>query len=389
MQNKLNKLASPPPLNKQMYCGQSLVEFVMIVPVIILFMVIAAYVGMAMYHGNMASSAVKGPSMHKSEMAENPAAVGEGDLLGFALGDAPTGNINEGGVLDTLTVNPVSPLTSVMIGEKTFTAPLLFANVDFVFSASESIQLQLLEPANQGGVVRAEEEGIRLEIVKPIENTNFPGIPSSLEFNAPQSCSIVDHGPAIANSIYPNAPGGGSTYISTILPSGPSPFTFAATMSLRSMVEARGLCVLGEEEGTCRAEEAHFRDHNVDSSGISGTAATGMSLSRRINNPPGGPGHIMIEEVNCLGDECLSIASILDGEPGDFTMERFNWYTYPSRSHGDYHDPAGSYIDPPGSFVPNCNQRKRAECLAREMGALAMEIAGNGGADYRFECDAN
>ena len=41
------------------------------------------------------------------------------------------------------------------------------------------------------------------------------------------------------------------------------------------------------------------------------------------------------------------------------------------------------------SFVPNCNSRKQAECLAREMGALAMEIAGNGGADYRFECDAN
>ncbi len=377
---------STPSLNKRSYRGQSLVEFVMIVPVIILLMVIAAYVGMAMYHGNMASSAVKGPSMHKLEMADNPAAVGEGDLMGFAMASAPTGNINEGGVLDALTLSNVSPLTSVMVGEKIFTAPLLFANVDFVFSASESIQLQLLETANQGGVIRVEDEGIRLVEVKPIEHPDYVDIPNRLQFNEPSSCALVDHGPAIANSIFPNAPGGGSTYISTLPPDGNSPFTYAATLSMRHMVE--DLCPLGAEQGTCEAEFANFSDHDITLEIVTGTAAGTMTGERTINNPPGGPGFSMKETVTCTGDDCLNAGAILgDEEGGNFEMTRLGWYTYPAGPHGDYHDPSGSYTDPPASFVDNCNSRKQAECIAIELGILARRVAWDG--TYRFECDAN
>jgi Flp pilus assembly protein TadG len=112
--------------------GQSLVEFVMVMPMILLLLLGAFAVGQGMYQGASASLAVKAAMNQKATLANQP-----GQTLTQAsnlIRGAVHGNLDNGSAVDTVVPDAASTntLTTVLIANRRFTPPVPFLPpVDF------------------------------------------------------------------------------------------------------------------------------------------------------------------------------------------------------------------------------------------------------------------
>lgn len=137
----------------QSLAGQSLVEFVLVMPILVLVLIGGFSFGMGTYQAHMASDAVQMPAMKKLDLSNETGAVGGGTLQGYMNGSNVKGNFNTGSLIDSVTVATGSPYTSIMVGSKNFTPTASFIP-GFTIKVGEAINRNLLEPANSGAEVR-------------------------------------------------------------------------------------------------------------------------------------------------------------------------------------------------------------------------------------------
>lgn len=126
--------------------GQSLVEFVMVMPVLLLILLGAFTVGLGIYQGANASMAVKSPVMQKIELAKNP-----GDTTNSArdmIMNYNSGSLQMGNAIDRSRTVGTGNHTTVIIATKEFQPPVAFLPmVDFTVTQAINTNLLL---ANQG-----------------------------------------------------------------------------------------------------------------------------------------------------------------------------------------------------------------------------------------------
>lgn len=125
--------------------GQSLVEFVMVMPVLLLILLGAFTVGLGIYQGANASMAVKTPVMQKIDLAKDP-----GDTTNQAkmlIQNYNSGSLQMGSAIDRARTVGTSNKTTVIIATKEFQPPVSFLPmVDF--TVTQAINSDLLN-ANQ------------------------------------------------------------------------------------------------------------------------------------------------------------------------------------------------------------------------------------------------
>ncbi len=137
------------PKNSKAYFGQSLVEYVLMFPVMLLVLVGTFGVGMAMYQAHMASDAIRQPALQKLEMAASDYAICDRDLLGYINGSKLGGNLKMGPYLDSVAIREQNDYGSVLVGRKTITpiAPFL---PTFDVKVTQVVNRNLLYPAYMG-----------------------------------------------------------------------------------------------------------------------------------------------------------------------------------------------------------------------------------------------
>lgn len=133
--------------------GQSLVEFVLVMPILVLVLIGGFSFGMGTYQAHMASDAVQMPAMKKLELSKQAAAVGGGTLQGYMNSSNLKGNFSTGSLIDSVTVQNASAYTSIMVGAKSYTSTVSFIP-SFTIKVGEAINKNLLEAANSGAEVR-------------------------------------------------------------------------------------------------------------------------------------------------------------------------------------------------------------------------------------------
>jgi len=140
----IRKTARPAPT------GQSLMEFVMVMPLLVLILVGGFSFGMGTYEAHLASDAIQLPAMQKQDMAKKSGVVGSGDLMGYVSKGGTSGTLTSGALLDTINKKDIDNYTSVIVGSKTF-SPLVNFLPGFTINTAEAMNKGLLDAASTGG----------------------------------------------------------------------------------------------------------------------------------------------------------------------------------------------------------------------------------------------
>lgn len=130
--------------------GQSLMEFVLVMPLLVLILVGGFSFGLGTYQAHMASDAIQLPAMHKKEMADKTGAIDSGTLLGYVSSGGTKGTLSSGSLLDSLSVVAVDNSTSLIVGTKTF-VPIASFVPGFTIKTAQVMNKGLLEAASSGG----------------------------------------------------------------------------------------------------------------------------------------------------------------------------------------------------------------------------------------------
>ncbi len=133
--------------------GQSLVEFVLVMPIFVLVLVGGMAMGMGAYQAHMAADAVKEPMLKKLEMSNTPNAVAGGMLNGYMNGSPLQGSLQMGSKIDNVQIVNVDDYTSVMVGNKQYQSIASFVP-SFTIKVSQPINRNLLQAANSGAPSR-------------------------------------------------------------------------------------------------------------------------------------------------------------------------------------------------------------------------------------------
>jgi hypothetical protein len=133
--------------------GQSLVEFVLVMPILVLILIGGFGFGLGTYDAHMASDAVQMPAMQKLSFADQAAAVPKDTLLSFMNGSKLKGSLKGTAPIDGVTIVNSGQYTSIIVGSKTFTPPASFVP-GFTIRVGQVINRNLLEAANAGAEVR-------------------------------------------------------------------------------------------------------------------------------------------------------------------------------------------------------------------------------------------
>jgi hypothetical protein len=133
--------------------GQSLVEFVLVMPILVLVLIGGYSMGLGTYQAHMASDAVQMPAMQKLKLSNQVTAVDGGTLQGYMNGGGLKGNFNTGALIDSVKVVNSDAYTSIMVGSKTYTSAASFIP-GFTITVGEAMNKNLLEAANSGAEVR-------------------------------------------------------------------------------------------------------------------------------------------------------------------------------------------------------------------------------------------
>jgi hypothetical protein len=133
--------------------GQSLMEFVLVMPLLVLILLGGFTLGMGMYEAHMASDAIQLPALKKQDMASKSQVIGSGDLIGYVSAGGTSGTLSSGVLLDSINKQDVDNYTSVIVGKKSF-VPLVGFLPGFSISTAEAMNKGLLDAANNGATVR-------------------------------------------------------------------------------------------------------------------------------------------------------------------------------------------------------------------------------------------
>jgi uncharacterized protein (UPF0333 family) len=139
-----------PPLQRRNPRGQSLMEFVLVMPLLVLIFLGGFTFGMGMYEAHMASDAIQLPALKKQDMAKKAQAISSGELLGYVSSGGTTGTMKSGTLLDGINKQNMDNYTSIIVGTKSF-VPLVNFLPGFTISTAGAINRSLLETANSGG----------------------------------------------------------------------------------------------------------------------------------------------------------------------------------------------------------------------------------------------
>lgn len=130
--------------------GQSLVEFVLVLPLLVLILLGAFSFGLGTYQAHMTSDAIQLPMLKAMEMADSPGPVSSSKLMSYISEGKLSGNLVKGNLVDSVQVNPI---TGIMVAKKNY-IPLVNIIPGFTISVGHSINPSLLKPTAIGGKVR-------------------------------------------------------------------------------------------------------------------------------------------------------------------------------------------------------------------------------------------
>ena len=354
---------------------QSLVEMVLVTPLLLMLVVIAGYLGIGMYHAQMASDAIRQPAMRKWEMANNPKQITEKMVLGYTTNKAnpnlTQGNI-QGGDLDDIDFVNVNDDISVVVGTKRFSAMGL---PTFNFTVAQAVNRKLLRnAANNKAVVRKFTD----EWLPYGSPRTIPWEEMKNDRHKPLVFEMLDNGcrtedvdktnqNVLSRYILPS-----ETYIARTYTDEPSPVTQSTLMQIADTL-AESCKAKDEAKWTSECQQEYEDLMPSDDQSVSGAPPGTMIGTYNYNNPHGGPAMKMTYKITCssAGPPCKT-----DDEP------EFAHLPTIDENHGLYWDPTGKYRKPPADFVNSCKASKQAMCQLRDAAKIAQDITGR----YREEC---
>lgn len=363
--------------------GQSLVEFVLVAPILILVLVIAGYVGIGMYQAHMASDAIRQPALKKLEMAAEPGGISNETLLGYVTGGPLKGNINSGGAVDSVNVTNTgaSDLAAIIVGNKQFTVnfPGLPA---FNFTAAQAIQKNLLLSAEFGAKKRSLDGWVPGGTPRQPPWMAFPSLPPGFDLLGQCQKIPIDIGVIKAvdtdktkEKIYiavPDVPD---------FPSSPVKLDNIITLATKFAGECDGY-----QASVCDKEYADFLPEKLPDVVIqAGTKPDPFTKEFKFKNPPGAPGLMSSYRITCDAEDATSAADcklVSDVSSSGNWKPDFSLLPEITADHGWYFDPTDKYEKPPDDFKESCKSRKKAECQVKKALDKANEIV----AQYGIEC---
>lgn len=342
--------------------GQSLVELVLVTPILLLVLSAGFYFGMGLYQAHMASDAIRQPSMRKLEMANEPGQVTEGTVLGYVSSGNLAGNdaLLNGAKIDSVSFAHVDNYTSLVVGSKSFEAVNPLPN--FNITVAQPLNRKLLAAAHNGARVRpAGSPWVPGGAPRTPLWEEMADLPPDI--NILPNCQTTPVGDNVANALNMEMKAD-KTYISMEPVATFSPVP--ETDLMRIAEKYAGECA-NVGAGPCQAEydnllpdpEPPAQANQVQTIGGPPPAATTYVFE--IKNPPGGPGVILKYSFDCAED--------MEG-PGNHcgwpTIHDLNPNPAIGPDHGRYYDSTGRYDKPPDDFVDSCKSRKAAECQLKK-----------------------
>jgi hypothetical protein len=129
--------------------GQSLIEFVLVMPIFVLLLVGGTFTAFNFYQAQMASDAVRQTALKKLEMAGNKDIVAADTLKGYINNGNTSGSMNLGSLVDSVSFADGGPYATFVIGNKQTTGVLGIVPGAQI-QVSQAINRNLLLPANAG-----------------------------------------------------------------------------------------------------------------------------------------------------------------------------------------------------------------------------------------------
>lgn len=150
--SKRHNQLSGGPTGRPAERAQALAEFALVLPILVLLLLGAFWMGMATYKSQMASSAMVKPATQKMVMADDPNTISGGQLAGYVNSGAAGGTIPLGGsVAVSLAGN--TPTTTILEGNMPVPIPIPGVSQANI-KVSYAINRNLLLPASNGATSR-------------------------------------------------------------------------------------------------------------------------------------------------------------------------------------------------------------------------------------------
>lgn len=132
--------------SRQTLTGQSLVEFVLVLPILVLILVGGFTFALGTYQAHMTSDAVQFAMLKANEMANEPGAVSGGMVQGYINSGGLKGSVSSGSLVDSVTLNS----DGFLVASKNFVSSVSFVP-GFTIKVGQAINPSLLKPTSSGG----------------------------------------------------------------------------------------------------------------------------------------------------------------------------------------------------------------------------------------------
>lgn len=360
---------------RQVFRGQGLAEFAIIVPIILTIMVAGGFIGMAMFTAHTAAEAIKEPTVRKMEMAKNPGAYSNGAILSMVR-SAKGANTLQGLVFVDVPSADGSR-TKILVGTKNFTVALPFMPpMTFEFTATQGIQAALLAANNGSAADPSYVPGGRQP--PPSQSEDPYGWTRT-----PRACQTTPIGEPEVLNLRPN----NSFYMAR----NPQSFGSVFTTSLEVLELATnfaGECADGGGGAAATCEgyrqqlmpEPPFCKPETGGRFNYDPVTPSSWVEYTCKNPPGAPGKEMTIRMICStpdkDSDTPQCGTTQDGPP------RFVEVVGPPV--GLFNDSGETSGEPPAEYVPECVKRKVAECqiqravgMANALSAFTNRACGN------------
>lgn len=129
--------------------GQSLVEFVLVMPILVMMTLGAGLLMVAAHRTHMLSNAVSQAALHKLEFANTAQAISPGMLQADMTGGQLKASFNPGPLVDNVTVSDSDAYTSLVLGTLELKSAISWLP-SFTVGVSQVINRNLLLPASSG-----------------------------------------------------------------------------------------------------------------------------------------------------------------------------------------------------------------------------------------------
>lgn len=126
--------------------GQSLVEFVLVMPIMVLILIGAFSFGMGTYQAHMTSDAMQFSMLNTTKMANEPGSVSGGMIQGYINAGGLKGSFGSGSMVDGVSLRN----ERFIVAKKNFTPAANFIP-GFTISVAQALNPSLLKPTSEGG----------------------------------------------------------------------------------------------------------------------------------------------------------------------------------------------------------------------------------------------